>query len=469
MNDKHTDPGVQPTPPGDANPDSNTEPAPEPTSKPAVKPAPEPIELQIEKLVTGGAGLGRQDGQAVFVPLTAPGDHVRATVVEQRKGFVRAKLTEIIKPGPGRQEASCPHYGECGGCDLQHLDAATQRQAKSDIVVDCFQRLGKMDVSDFITGPDAELVTGYRNRIRVFASPAGYYGMMRRGTHDVVPLERCDLMPDQFNQEILPWLRFLPPVEQVVVRMDGRGNWLLSIFGIPSRMKVMKKILAATPDDEAPAPGCVGLLYNNLPLWGRDHLIYEVAGQTYRVSAQSFFQGNLTATEDAVATTRTWLGEISEAGNLGELFGDLFCGVGLFSLALADLFKKVVAIDTDKNSCRDAGNNFKHTPELSKKITLRQGSMIRNLADDKLASGAEWKNSVCLVDPPRAGLGKNGVKTLVARQPRHIVSMSCDPATMARDTAALVAAGYVVRKLKVMDFFPQTAHIECLMLLEWNG
>ncbi len=421
------------------------------------------LDLRIEKLVTGGAGLGRQDGQAVFVPLTAPGDQIKAEIVERRKGFVRARLTEIITPGPGRQDAPCPHYGDCGGCDLQHLDTATQQQAKRDIVVDCCQRLGKLDVSNIVSGPDAPEVWGYRNRIRVFASPTGPYGMMRRGTHDVVPLESCALMPEQFNRDILPWLRFLPPVEQVIVRLDGAGSWLLSIFGPPARMKVMKKILAATPEGEAPAPGCVGLLFNNLPLWGRDHLVYEVAGHKFRVSAQSFFQGNLAATEEAVATVRQWLGELANDGKLGDRLADLYCGVGLFSLTLADLFQEIVAVDTDKSSCRDAGNNFKRA---ARAITLRRGPVARTLGDAKLFPVNKWADGVCIVDPPRAGLGKDGVKALIALKPRQIVSMSCDPATLARDTAALVAAGYAVRKLRVMDFFPQTAHIECLLLLE---
>ncbi len=440
----------------DKHPDQS---APEAPSTPA-------IDLQIEKLVTGGAGLGRHDGQAVFVPLTAPGDLVKAEVVEQRKGFVRAKLIEIVTPGPGRQEAPCPHYGECGGCDLQHLDAATQRQAKADIVADCFQRLGKMDVSEMLTGPDPELVLGYRNRIRVVANPSGHYGMVRRGTHDVVPLESCALMDEQFNRDILPWLRFLPPVDQVVVRMDGRGGWLLSIFGQPQRMKVMKKILAANPEGEAPAPGCVGLLYNNLPLWGRDHLVYQVAGQKFRVGAQSFFQGNLAETEAAVATMREWIVEISEAGRLGGLMGDLFCGVGLFALTLGDLFEQVIAVDTDRNSHRDAANNIKHAKAVRDKITLRKGAMDKVVTEPGLAKPEAWAAGLCIVDPPRAGLGKEGVKALIDLNPRQIISMSCDPATLARDTKALVEAGYEMRKLQVMDFFPQTAHIECLMLLE---
>lgn len=424
------------------------------------------VDLQIEKLVTGGAGLGRHDGQAVFVPLTAPGDQVRAQVVERRKGFVRAQLSEIIQPGPGRQTPPCPHFGECGGCDLQHLDQSTQRQAKADIVQDCFQRLGKLDVTDIISGPEPGLNTGYRNRIRVFASATGPYGMMRRGTHEVVPLTQCDLMPNLFNEIILPWLRFLPPVEQVIVRLDGRGQWLISVFGPPQRLKVMRKIIAAVPDGEPPAQGCVGVLFNNLPVWGHDHLVYEVAGHKYRVSAQSFFQGNLTATEEAVATVRGWVAEIQTAGNLGTLLADLYCGVGLFSLALADLFGRVLAVDTDKNSCRDAANNIQRDARAKERVSLQRGPVSRILDETKIATADEWSAGLCLLDPPRAGLGKTCVKALVARNPRHIIAMSCDPATLARDTAALVKAGYVPRKLKVMDFFPQTAHIECLLLLE---
>ena len=243
---------------------------------------------------------------------------------------------------------------------------------------------------------------------------------------------------------------------------DGQGGWLVSIFGQPARMKIMKKILAALPAGEPPAPGCVGLLYNNLPLWGRDHLVYEVAGHKYRVGAQSFFQGNLAATEDAVATVRAWLDEVAT----GDLFCDLFCGVGLFSLALADRFVQVIAVEVDRNACRDAANNFARAEAAGRRVALHEGPVTRILARDDLAAPEAWASATVLVDPPRAGLGRNGVKALLARRPRHLVYMSCDPATLARDTAGFAEGGYALRKLKVMDFFPQTAHIECLALLE---
>jgi len=442
----------------------NDKPTDETTPQP---PEPEntgPVELSIEKLVTGGVGLGRLEGQAVFVPLTAPGDVVKVSFVERRKGFARATIDEIVTRGSGRREAPCPHFGQCGGCDLQHLEPETQRQAKADIVIDCFQRLGKMDVSGLLEPPAGGVDLGYRNRIRVFANPANFYGLMRRGTHEVVPLDACPLMPEQFNKDILPWLRFLPPVEQIVVRMDGSGGWLVSAFGPPARMKIMKKIISALGDDETPAPGCLGVLYNNLPLWGRDYLLHEIKGHTFRVGAKSFFQGNHEQTEIAIDIVREWVSEDGERP--GGLLGDLYCGVGLFSLALADLFDQVVAIDSDPGGCRDARTNVKHSPEAKDKVSVHVGRMTDLLGKTELAPAAFWRNGMCVVDPPRAGMGKEAVQSLLKAAPRRLIYMSCDPATLARDAAALVDGGYEVKQLKVLDMFPQTAHIESLLLLD---
>ncbi len=428
------------------------------------------LDISIEKLVTGGEGLARLDGQAIFVPLTAVGDHLRAKVCQQRKGFIRAEVAELITPGPGRREAPCPHYGDCGGCDLQHLDDEHQRAAKAAIVLDCFQRLGKLDLGSIITGPASGLTLGYRNRIRLVAHPSGPYGLVRRGSHDVVPLTVCSIMPEIFNRDILPWLRMLPPVEQIVVRLDGRegddARWLIALYGSQNRLKVLKKMIGSLEAGEAPAPGCVGLMFNNLPLWGRDYLLYQVAGHTFRAGAQSFFQGNLQVTEQAVATARTWLGELRDQGNLGALLGDLFCGVGLFSLTLADLFDQVIAIDSDAASCRDAQNNVHHDETARGKVSVHTGPLAKVLGEPDLADPDLWRQSLCVVDPPRRGLEKEGIAALLKAAPRHILYMSCDPATLARDTALLHAAGYEPRRLQVLDMFPQTAHIENLLLLE---
>jgi len=434
--------------------------------KPATPAQNETVELRIDKLVTGGQGLGKVNGQAVFVPMTAVGDMVEAKIIRKRKGFIQAEVQTLIEPGPGRQEAPCQYFGQCGGCDFQHLDGSTQRQAKTDIILDCFSRLGKMDVAEMICGPAKPAKEmGYRNRIRLYANNIGHYGMMRKGTNDVVALDSCPIMPDVFNEHILGWVRFLPPVEQVVIRMDEEDRWLASVYGPPARMKVMKKMLKGLDRDTAPAEGCVGVLYNNLPLWGRDYLIHTVSGHKFKVSAQSFFQGNNLVTEEAVATIRQWLDELKDADRLGGLLGDLFCGAGLFSLALADMFEKVIAIDSDDYAMRDAANNVARSEAARDKVALHKGELGWIFNKGLFAEEHEWAEGCCLVDPPRTGLGKDGVRALLKLKPRHVLYMSRDPATLARDGAVLKDSGYELKKLKALEMFPQTAHIESLGLL----
>ena len=139
--------------------------------------------------------------------------------------------------------------------------------------------------------------------------------------------------------------------------------------------------------------------------------------------------------------------------------------MGLFSLTLADLFDKIVAVDTDPHATRDAENNVDRNESARGKVTVVKDRLKRALNDPELATADQWRAGTCLVDPPRTGLGKDGVSTLLSAGPSRIVYMSCDPATLARDVAALVEGGYELKKLKVLDMFPQTAHIETLVFL----
>jgi 23S rRNA (uracil1939-C5)-methyltransferase len=426
------------------------------------------VELRIEKLVTGGDGLARDGDGACFVPRTAPGDLVRAAIVEQRTGYRRAELREVLEPGPDRQEAACPHYEECGGCDLQHLTTAAQQTAKLAIVSECFQRQGKLDVSDIMAPLISGSPFGWRTSLRLHAHPTGFYGLHRRGTHDVIRLESCPVMAAPFAETILPWVRFLPPVEQVVVRLDGRGGWLLSLFGLPARLKILKKIVGALEPGTAPAPGLKGLLFNARPVWGRDYLVHRVAGHSYRVGAGAFFQNNAEMAEAAVATVRRWLDEIAAPGQRLPHLLDLYGGVGLFTLALADRFERATLVEMDPGACRDAENNIARDEATRGRAVVHQGDLAEVLLHSGPLADESWAGAVCVVDPPRAGLGKEGVAAVLARRPAHLFYMSCDPATQARDAAAFTAAGYVPRHLQALEMFPQSAHIESLLWLQDN-
>ncbi len=447
-------------------------------------PVPDLFETTIEKLITGGAGLGRCAGMAAFIPLTAPGDHVRARITRRKRGFIEAELVEVLTPAPGRVAApACPHFGACGGCDLQHLDGVTQRAAKAEIVVDCFRRQGKIDVTGLLetpapTGPEL----GYRDRIRLSTDHTGRHGLLRRGSQEVVPIDTCPQMPALFNETILPWLRTIPPVQHVLVRLDGAGGFLVSMFGLPNRLRLLRAILKRLPEGEAPLPGCAGILFNNLPAWGRDYLLVRLAGQTYRVGANSFFQSNPAETEAVVATARAWLHEARPAGGL---LADVFCGVGLFGLALADRFDHVLMVEAEGGAVRDARINAVHAKGLEATLEVHEAAAATALsgwagaaegADEDSATAAaqttaanpsrkDWAGACVFVDPPRAGIGEAVTAAIERLAPREVLYLSCDPATLARDVAALAKGGYALRRLRLFDMFPQTAHVEALAYL----
>ena len=433
------------------------------------------FETTIDKLITGGAGLGHVGGMAAFVPLTAPGDRVRARVTKRKRGFVEAELVEVLEPGPGRvAAAACPYFGACGGCDLQHLDGATQRAAKAEIVRDCFRRQGKLDVGGLLETPaPAGPELGYRDRIRLSADFTGRLGLLRRGSREVVPIDACLQMPASFNETLLPFLRQLPPVQHVTVRLDGAGGFLVSLEGLPNRLRPLRAMLRKLPGSEPPLPGCVGILFNKLPAWGHDFLLVKLGGRTYRVGAGSFFQSNLAEAEAVVGTARAWL---AAARPEGGLLADVFCGGGLFGLALVGRFDRLLLVESETGAARDARANAVHAKSPRATIEVREGQAAQVLtewataldAPDTIASvgeaptRAEWAAGCVFVDPPRTGLDEAVAAALERLAPRDILYLSCDPATLARDVAALGQGGYVLKRLRLFDMFPQTAHVETL-------
>lgn len=419
------------------------------------------LTLAIEKLVTGGRGLAHHDGRAVFVPGAAPGDQVSARVTRDAKRFLEAEIVSVLTPGPDRREPPCPHSERCGGCDLQHLSDAAQATAHREIVVDCFRRLGGLELGERLLPTPAAPTLGYRNRVRLTAHPAGPYGLMERGSHEVVPLETCPVMAPPFDTTILPWLRMLPPVEQIVVRLDGRGGWLLSLYGPPGRMRPLRKQFEAVKD-EPPVPGLQGLFLNNRPIWGRGYLVLHVADQKYRVSHQSFFQGNLAAAELAVTTARAWLDEVQPAGT--DL-ADLYCGVGLFLLGLAGRGGTLLGIEADGGAVADARENLRRAGIVDPRHHVHEGDVARALRREEARAALDWSRATVVVDPPRAGLGKETIAGLLALGPATVLYLSCDPATLARDCQALHEGGYTVDRVLPIPMFPQTAHLENLVLL----
>ncbi|MBT4291928.1 class I SAM-dependent RNA methyltransferase [bacterium] len=422
------------------------------------------LQLKIEKLITGGDGLARHEGKAIFVPGVIPGETVWAKTVLRKKGFARSEVVEIIEASEDRIEPPLGDIGTASGCGLQHMNIDAQRRAKREIVLDCFKRQAGVEIDNILVGPQAigqEL--GYRNKVRITRNDMGFWGVIRQGTHDVIPIEEHGLMPELFNKTILPWLITAPPAEQASIRLDGQGGSTVAFYAAPSKIRTLKAVIKDYKG-EPPYEGCVGITFNNKPVWGRDHILVRLAGCTWRVHAGSFFQINYAVASHAIDTLKDWMKQ-DEIGGENATLADLYSGVGLFALALGDNFGKVIAVEDDKFAIADLKNNISRKGGMSDKSKVIRGDVEKVTKQWKFETPGILANGCVIVDPPRSGLGKHVTNDLRALAPKNIFYMSCDPATLARDCKELAIDGYTIKRAEVLDMFPQTGHVETLVQL----
>lgn len=380
----------------------------------------EELELEIEKIIFGGDGLGRWEGLPVFVPRTAPGDRVRVRVTERKPGYARAEVIELLEPGEGRREPPCPYFERCGGCDLQHLEDDAQLRAKAESVVETLRRLGRVE-----TPPEFDVVSGdawgYRMRTQLHVGDTergkavGYY---ERGSNELVAIESCPILVPEL-EEILPRLA-------LKLRDDPHRRLDLAA-GDEAR-------LTASP----PVPA--------LPQGPIEATVDTPEGEfTYVFDARTFFQGHRQLTPELVARA------LGEHGDPEGTVYDLYSGVGLFTLPLSRRYARVVAVDSDPTGSRYLKKNLRAAGASN--VETEQVSVEHWIG--KLPEGA----ARVLVDPPRTGLARKIRDVLLERRPERITYVSCNASTMARDLKRLLL-GYEMESLVLLDMFPQTGHME---------
>ena len=395
---------------------------------------PETPELvTIEKLVYGGAGLARTPEKVTMVPFVLPGEEVSVAPGKVHAGYREAALTEVLKPSPDRVAPPCPHYGACGGCHYQHMSYEAQIAAKQAILREQLQRIGKITVPGDIGAVSAEPY-GYRNRIQLHLERARA-GYRAAGSHKLVPIKECPVASPRLNQAIAAirerihhphFPKFIQEIELFSNEQETQLNLIRSEAGVSKHFfDWMSEVI----------PGA-----------SQPSLDYRAGKDRFAVSYQSFFQVNRFLISDLV--------HLALAGAEGRLALDLYAGVGLFSVPLARIMPSVTAVEVVRGAARDLQENAKGLP-----IEVVQMPVENYLA--KLKQTPDF----VLADPPRAGLGKPAVAELVRLKPRRITLVSCDPATLARDLAGLMAAGYSIEDVTLIDLFPQTFHIESVTRL----
>jgi 23S rRNA (uracil1939-C5)-methyltransferase len=425
------------------------------------------MRLQIEKAVYGGSGLAHQTdgegaGRAVFVPFTLPREIVEANLTDKTD----AALVHVLEPSADRVKAGCAHFGACGGCHYQHAEYAAQVAIKVEILRETLQRAGVG------AQPEVEVHSaepwGYRNRTQMRVAQADgaiRVGYNRRGTNEFLAIRECPILAQ------LLW-RAANALVQLATENSAAGRWMRGVVEVElftdtdeeklqmtvflqkdrsgfdefcDRMRELVPELVgagaslASTQRRSPRARPVGS-------WGAEGLSYRAAEEDYWVSRGVFFQVNRFLLDELV--------RVVTAGHKGSLAWDLYAGVGLFSRALARRFGQVVAVEA---AASDLVRSFKGSGRRAVEVTtvefLRDAVVQRERPD------------LVVADPPRAGLGAEVCALLARVSAPAMVYVSCDPVTLARDLKMLVQVGYSLAELHLVDLFPQTFHLETVVVL----
>lgn len=414
--------------------------------------------------------MGRVDqgdpdsGRVVFVPYAIAGEEVVVEIVEEKKNFARARLVEVVKASPARVEPKCPHFGSpldpvsnggtkdkirgCGGCQWQHIAYDTQLKFKTDIVREQFERLGKMPdapVRDTIGMHDP---WRYRNNVQFQLDREGKLCFRAFNSNALIPIAECHvthpLVDELFHTLELDSAFADGGLGGVTLRAGTRTSEKMMILegeGQPPEVEIDEPVSIAYADRNAEA----------VPLVGRDALHERLREREFRISPQAFFQVNTEMAETLVDLVGRYI-----APRLTDVLLDAFGGVGTFGLLFAQQVAHVIEVEESAQSLSDArANGF----ELAN-VEYHRGRV------EEILPALKNKIDIAIADPPRAGIAPNALDALIARGPRAIAYVSCDPATLARDARRLVDGGYTLREVQPVDMFPHTYHIETVSWFE---
>ena len=423
-------------------------------------------QLRIERLAYGGAGIGRHEGKAVFVPCTAPGDLVDCRIVREKKRYIEGELVALLELGRGRRTPSCPVFGRCGGCQWQHLEYAEQARWKEGIFRDTLVRQAGVAPERVLPLAQAPDEWGYRSRVQFKCrqTEAGLVmGFYRSGSHYVIDVPQCPIAAPAINgalKLLRQWLSASPCPEripQVDMAVDDEGQARIVVHVLDGR----EGVLAAYLRPLAEAAGYALFLQSGRkdslrPVTGAEDLhIHPEIGGDLRLAygPGGFAQVNLAQNRRLVSEVLTALEDTTPGRVL-----DLFCGMGNFSLPLARIASEVVGVEDYPPSIAKAREN-----------ALRNGLTNASFHARPAEGAAEFFSreqpfDLVLLDPPRTG-AYAVTKELARLRPAHLLYVSCDPPTLARDLAPLLHGGYRLEWSRPFDLFPQTHHTESLTSL----
>ncbi|PYP89602.1 MAG: hypothetical protein DMF61_02735 [Blastocatellia bacterium AA13] len=397
------------------------------------------IEVTTEGIAYGGDAVARHEGAVIFIPYAAADERLVIQITEQKKNFFRGSIIRVLEPSDARRDPPCEYFGRCGGCQLQHLDYAAQLSAKEGFIRDALERIGRIEWQPQIkVQPSPEL--GYRTRARLTLEKVAQVGdasnqasisigFNEARSKSICDVSFCPVLSDGLNKALSD------------LREKLGGTW-------PFTGRAHEIEAAAGDSGYAIQPPIPGLSSGKLNC--------NVGDATYVFEPSIFFQSNRELLRDLV--------EAVIADQKGGLAIDLYSGVGLFSIALARRFERVVAVESESSAVKAAIENIAiNRIENVRVIKASVEEWVKNFVRRLKERTAEAPGLIVL-DPPRKGASA-AIKDVARMKSAKIVYVSCDPTTLARDLRTLVDCGYVLDDIGAFDLFPQTYHVETVVKL----
>lgn len=445
------------------------------------------LTLRIERLSSDGSGVAHSaDGEAVFVPGTAPGDEARVRIVKDCGRYAFGILDELLTPSPDRIPVDCPVAGPCGGCSLRHLDYAAELRAKQESVLDAFRRIGGLEVPvlDILPSPE---VDRYRNKVQfpvgVDKNGAPCIGFYAGRTHRIVPCPDCKLQPGVLNeignalcaffsqQGIRPYDEQSGKglVRHIFLRRGAHSGQIMVCLVCTRAKLPHAEQLCAALREQFPAISTILLNVNakntNVILGSENHILYgpgyiedTLCGVPVRLGPLSFYQVNTLAAERLYGVAAQYAQLTPDDALL-----DLYCGMGTIGLSMADQCRELIGVEIVPEAIESAKANAARMGETvatkSRFFCADAGQAATQLAAEGLHP------DIVMLDPPRKGCDEATLSAVVRMAPRRVVYVSCNPATAARDAAWLEQKGYHAEKVQPVDLFPRTKHVEAVLLL----
>ena len=445
------------------------------------------LTLRIERLSSDGSGVAHSaDGEAVFVPGTAPGDEARVRIVKDCGRYAFGILDELLTPSPDRIPVDCPVAGPCGGCSLRHLDYAAELRAKQESVLDAFRRIGGLEVPvlDILPSPD---VDSYRNKVQF---PVGIdkngvpcIGFYAGRTHRIVPCPDCKLQPSVLNeignalcaffaqQGIRPYDEQSGKglVRHIFLRRGAHSGQIMVCLVCTRAKLPHAEQLCTALRGQFPAISTILLNVNakntNVILGSENHILYgpgyiedTLCGVPVRLGPLSFYQVNTLAAERLYGVAAQYAQLTPD-----DTLLDLYCGMGTIGLSMAGQCRELIGVEIVPEAIESAKAN---AARMGKAVAAKSRFFCADAGQAATQLAAEGLHpDIVMLDPPRKGCDEATLSAVVRMAPRRVVYVSCNPATAARDAAWLEQNGYHAEKVQPVDLFPRTKHCETVVLL----